>query len=106
MRDSTRPAATLIRVGITFTVVAAAMAALGVLSITGVIRGGAARGVFALLTAAGAFGIAGYFFWACRWLGQRPERVRQAERETVISSRLQRTPDGSTVGRDPGAGHS
>jgi hypothetical protein len=105
MPHSTRPAARLIRAGISFAVVAAAMAALGILSIASVIHGGVALGVFALAVAAGVFSIAGYFFWASHWLTQRPDRLRQVESESVIRSRLQRTPDEPTVDGDPDAGN-
>lgn len=80
------------------------MAALGILSIANVIRGGATLGVFGLVVAAGLLGIAGYFFWGYRWVTQRPERLQQAEGERVIRSRLQRAPDEPTLDRDPDSG--
>lgn len=103
MTRSTRPVAGLILVGAVFAIAAAAMAALGILSIAGVIRGGAALGTFTLVVAVAGFGLAGYFFWGYHWLTQRPGKLRQAEDETVIRSRLQREPDKPTVW--PDAGH-
>jgi hypothetical protein len=73
--------------------IAAAMAALGILSIANVIRGGVALGIFTLLVAAALVGLAGYFFWACLWLGRHPGKLRQAEHETLFSYRMQRKPD-------------
>jgi hypothetical protein len=96
MTRSTRPAGGLIRLGAIFCMIAAAMAALGVLSIANVIRGGVALGIFTLLIAAAVFGLAGYFFWGYRWLAMHPGKLRQAEQETLFKSRMQRKPDEST----------
>jgi hypothetical protein len=94
----------LIQVEISFCVVAVAMSALGILSIASVIRGGVALGVFALVVAAGLFAIAGYFLWAYRWVNRHPDRLRQAEGEKVMRSRLQRAPDEPTLDRDADSG--
>jgi hypothetical protein len=76
--------------------VTAAMAALGILSIASVIRGGVALGIFTLLIAAGVFGLAAYFFWGYRWSAMHPGKLRRAEKETLFRSRMQRKPDEST----------
>lgn len=78
------------------------MAALGILSIANVIRGGGALGIFALVVAAAGFGLAGYFFWGSHWLTSRPEKLRQAEREAAIRPLLQRRPEEPAIRPDSG----
>jgi hypothetical protein len=82
---------------VTFAAIGAAMAALGVLSVTGVTRRDVALGIFLLVTAGAGFGIAGYYFWARHWLASRPGKLRQAEQEMVVHARLHRRPDEPTV---------
>jgi hypothetical protein len=65
--------AVVLRVGAAFAVVGVGCAALGVASLTDVIRGGLGLSVLTLMLALVWFGIAGYFLWAYRWVQGHPE---------------------------------
>jgi hypothetical protein len=61
-----------IRVGATFAAVGLGCAALGIASLTNVIRGGLGLSILTLILALVWFGIAGYLFWGYRWLKEHP----------------------------------
>jgi hypothetical protein len=65
-----------LRVVATFVVIGIVVAALGIASLTNLIRGGFGLSTFMLVVALATFGIAGYFVWAYRWVQKHPDGNR------------------------------